>query len=225
MAYFLVFQEGDTAPVKWRVFVDNLDPNIVAGVYAEFDGGSEEREIPHTISGNFIEFNHVNDAESIRVDLGTNDTQVICPQMQVDVGGDWGGAPRCDAVDGTYTLIIYKIVLPANSKVNLFEDGFGDVTTIEYNIPAPSAFAGMAFFQAVSTNGFEYQDDALAGQQTITLLPFLSGRAARSAEFWVYDTAQTIWLASAQATLEDYTTKEIIPTPGTGGTTVEQLPQ
>lgn len=130
-----------------------------------------------------------------------------------------------NTIDGTAALLKWKVEMPANSKVNLFEEGFGNVAEIQYNIPVPSAFAGMAFFQAVSTNGFEYQDDAQAGEQTITLLPFLSGRYAKSAEFWVYDTAQTIWLASAQATLEDYSTKEIIPTAGTGGTIVTALPQ
>lgn len=123
------------------------------------------------------------------------------------------------------TLLKYKVEMPIGAKVNLFEDGFGEVTEMSWNIPAPSSIQSMTFMQATSTNGMVQQETARAGEETFDLYRLLGRRNAIAAEIWTYQYAQTLWVASCKCRLADASIKDCVLTAGEGGTIVTALPQ
>lgn len=123
------------------------------------------------------------------------------------------------------SLLKYKVNLPVGAKVNLFEDGFGEVSEMSWNIPAPSSIKSLTFMQATSTNGLVKQETARAGEETFDLYRILGRRNAVAAEIWSYQYAQTLWVASCKCRMAGASIKDCIPTAGEGGTIVTALPQ
>ena len=122
-------------------------------------------------------------------------------------------------------LLKYKVELPRDAKVTLFDDAAMEAKYLAWNIPCPTSFPNMTFLQVKAANGLEKQLTPSPGSQSIELYLELGRRYAVFGEIWTYSFAQTLWFADLRVQLSDDTWRDIVPTAGEGGTIVTALPQ
>lgn len=206
------------------VKIDVLDSTGCDDIYLElYSTGSGTKEHGYPSITVPLTGSEVNSAY-VTLNNGTQATDAAVVKVQYLKNGVCVGDNVLSDGGTTVLLLTYKVEMPANAKVTLF-DGDDEVQFLSWNIPCPLSFPNMTFLQVKAANGFEQQLTPSAGSQTIELYQELGRRYAVFGEIWSYSSALTLWFADLQIQLSDYNWKICVPTAGEGGTIVTALPQ